>query len=238
MNKHLLSPRFVFQGVFFFASLLLLAACTNPKKDLKPKVGMINGHDYVDLDLPSGLLWATCNVEAPQPSNNGGYYAWGETSIKEDYSYKTLKYWSVERKYFLKYVTDDSEGFVDNRETLLAPDDAATMNWGIGWRTPTHAEWKELVNKRNCKWTWTMQNGKPGYLVTSKRNGNSIFLPAAGFFYDSDHLQDACERGCYWSSTLKSSSSVWNCYFGPSFYNADSAAARYSGQSIRPVATP
>ena len=243
MNKHLLSPRFVFQGVFFFASLLLLTACTNPKKDLKPKVGMINdnGHDYVDLNLPSGLLWATCNVGAEIPEAYGDYFAWGETKPKSDYSWSTLKYCNDGEGYsFSKYVINSDYGKVDNKTILDYSDDAATANWGGSWRMPTQEEWEELLDERNCKLTWTTQGEFNGYRVTSIRNGKSIFLPAAGYRYDTS-LNSAGSYGDYWSSSLSESYPRHAC--NGFFYSnirtpGNGCGYRFTGKPVRPVAAP
>ncbi len=128
-----------------------------------------NGHEYVDLGLPSGTLWATCNVGATTPEGYGDYFAWGETSTKEKYSRKTYS-------------------GLPNLTTLDASHDAATVNWGDGWRTPTAKEYNELHTECTCKWT-TFQ-GRQGYHITGK-NGNSIFLPAAGWYRGSKLKQYA-----------------------------------------------
>lgn len=139
----------------------------------------------VDLGLPSGIRWASCNIGATTPEGYGYYFAWGETDSKKDYSWATYKYANVGEFYhykFTKYCTDASSGdngFIDNKTVLEPEDDAATANWGDVWRMPTDAEWTEL--REQCTWTWTAQNGMNGYQVASKTNGNSIFLPAAGF---------------------------------------------------------
>ncbi len=93
-----------------------------------------NGHHYVDLGLPSGLLWAVCNVGAEKMEAYGDYFAWGETEPKDNYDWNTLKYWDYDVNYVTKYNYDD--GLV----TLEAEDDAATANWGGAWRTPKRVE--------------------------------------------------------------------------------------------------
>ena len=185
--------------------------------------GDLNGHAYVDLGLPSGLLWATCNVGASSPGDYGNYYAWGETTSKSDYSLSAYKY----------------SGHTDSHTVLESSDDAATANWGGSWRMPTHAEWVELNNSSNCTWTWTTQDGHDGYKVTSVKNGNSIFLPAAGCRYDTS-LSVAGSYGHYWSSSLGESSPgyAWDCYFYSSSHGADDSYSRCSGRSVRPVAAP
>ncbi|MBR6106215.1 MAG: hypothetical protein IKP81_14305 [Paludibacteraceae bacterium] len=148
--------------------------------------GQTGGYNYVDLGLPSGTKWATCNVGATQPAEFGTYYAWGETSPKKDYSWDSYKWCKNKEldKYgdpldFTKYVTDSIQGSVDNKTVLEPEDDAATVYLGDKWRTPTESEMKELKN--GCNWTWTNDyNGTnvAGMIGTSKTNGRTIFLPA------------------------------------------------------------
>ncbi|MBO7269682.1 MAG: InlB B-repeat-containing protein, partial [Bacteroidales bacterium] len=118
--------------------------------------GSENDHEWVDLGLPSGLKWATCNVGANTPEGYGDYFAWGETSPKNDYSWSTYKYCKGSKNTLTKYNTDSNYGTVDNKITLDLSDDAARANWGGKWRMPTKAEQDELIN--NCTWTWTTQN--------------------------------------------------------------------------------
>ena len=170
------------------------------------------GHEYVDLGL--SIKWATCNVGANKPEDYGDYFAWGETKPKKSYSSSNYSYTS-------------------NPTTLPLSADAARANWGGSWRMPTRAEQYELRN--NCTWTWTTQNGVKGYKVTSNKNGNSIFLPAAGYRSGSS-LDYAGSSGNYWSSSLNTSyaSSAYYLGFGSSridwYYRS-----RYYGYSVRPV---
>ena len=186
-----------------------------------------NGHEYVDLGLPSGLKWATCNIGATTPEDYGNYYAWGETTTKDTYTAENS----------LTYGLSDSElqvqGIIDGNQHLTPSYDAATANWGGAWRMPTKTEMQELVD--NCTWTWTTQNGVKGYKVASKTNSNSIFLPAAGFRYDGS-LYDAGSYGRYWSSTPNESDSnfAYGLYFGSSYHYV-SYYYRSDGQSVRPV---
>ncbi|MBO5718598.1 MAG: InlB B-repeat-containing protein, partial [Bacteroidales bacterium] len=161
--------------------------------------GSENDHEWVDLGLPSGLKWATCNVGANTPEGYGDYFAWGETSPKNDYSWSTYKYCKGSKNTLTKYNTDSNYGTVDNKTTLDLSDDAARANWGGKWRMPTKAEQDELIN--NCTWTWTTQNGVNGYKVTSNTNENSIFLPAAGSRNGTSVLHVGSD-GYYWSSSL------------------------------------
>ncbi len=200
----------------------------------KPKSGTLNGHDWVDLGL--SVKWATCNVGASSPSDYGGYYAWGETSTKSRYDWENLKYRTSGDSYdnvkFSKYVAESKYGTIGNKTTLDLSDDAARANWGSSWRMPTDAENEELCNK--CKWSWTSKNGHNGYTVTGP-NGNSIFLPAAGFRAGTDSY-GVGTSGFYWSSTLSSSisSSARYLYFNSSSHYTVYYYRRY-GQSVRPV---
>jgi hypothetical protein len=187
-------------------------------------VGGGDEHEYVDLGLPSGLLWATCNVGAETPEEYGDYFSWGETTPKGYYSWDNYQY--GDGSTITKYTGSDG------LTTLLPEDDAATANWGNDWRMPTKEEFQELYN--NTTVTWTQQNGVNGRLFTAT-NGNSLFLPAAGFRSDSS-LLDAGGIGVYWSSSLCTGSpyNAWYFYFNSNdyFMNYD---IRYDGQSVRPV---
>ncbi|MGM9818910.1 MAG: hypothetical protein ACI30B_08040 [Paludibacteraceae bacterium] len=151
-----------------------------------------NNHEYVDLGLPSGLKWATCNVGAITPEGYGNYYAWGEIATKETYEWSNYSDTSDGGSTFIKYTTD-------TKTVLDLEDDAANVNWGGKWRMPTKDEWQELID--NCTWTWTMYNGKFGYRVTSKTNGYSIFLIAAGTYLNTVLVGNNV-YGAYWTSSL------------------------------------
>ena len=175
--------------------------------------GSANGYDYVDLGLPSGLKWATCNVGAAKPEEYGDHYAWGETMPKSVYSSDS----------YLYFATSD---------VLSMDKDAARVNWGGQWRMPTDDEWTEL--RENCTWTWTNLNGKNGYEVKGA-NGNSIFLPAAGYRDGFDSYY-AGYYGYYWSSSLRAGNpdDAWGVYFGSDDVIRRSDG-RCCGQSVRPV---
>ena len=195
-----------------------------------PAVSIENGHEYVDLGLPSGTKWATCNVGATSPEEYGDYYAWGETEPKTTYSWRTYKYGPYYGE-LTKYCTDSDygkDGFVDNKTVLELADDAARVNWGGQWRMPTDDEWTEL--RENCTWTWTNLNGKNGYEVKGA-NGNSIFLPAAGYRDGFDSYY-----GYYWSSSLRAGNpdDAWGVYFGSDDVSRGSDG-RCCGRSVRPV---
>ena len=194
-----------------------------------------NGHAYVDLGLPSGLLWATCNVGATSPEDYGDYFAWGETTTKDEYDWSNYQHCNGSNTTMTKYCTNadyGNNGFVDNLTVLFPEDDAATANWGGNWRMPTNAEWEELYN--NTTVVWTTQNGVNGHLFTAT-NGNSIFLPAAGYCSNGS-LNDAGSYGYYWSSSLNTGypSSAWCFYFNSGNYFMINYY-RYFGRSVRPV---
>ena len=190
------------------------------------------GHEYVDLGLPSGIKWATCNVGANSPEEYGGFYVWGETEEKEDYGWETYKWCNGSDESFTKYCTNRYLGIVDNKTVLDPEDDVAHVKWGGDWRMPTAEEQEELIN--NCTWEWTALNGVNGYRVTGP-NGNSIFLPAAGLREDTD----VCNRGnygYYWSSSLGrfGSDLAYSLYFYDGYWGWVNYY-RDLGQSVRPV---
>jgi uncharacterized protein (TIGR02145 family) len=193
-------------------------------------------HAYVDLGLPSGTKWATCNVGADSPEDYGDYFAWGETTPKDTYNWSAYQYcMGSSSTTMTKYCTDASygyEGFTDDLTTLLPEDDAATANWGEGWRMPTKAEWQELYN--NTTVTWTTQNGVSGRLFTAA-NGNSLFLPAAGYRNNSN-LSGAGSYGRYWSSSLHTDypDCAWGFGFSSDGFRVD-RNTRIFGFTVRPV---
>ena len=189
---------------------------------------------YEAVDLGLSVKWATFNVGASKPEEYGGYYAWGETEEKENYDWNTYKWCNGSDYTMTKYCTYSSYGTVDYKTVLDPEDDVAHVKWGGSWRMPTKAEQDELRN--NCTWTWTTQNGVKGYKVTSKTNGNSIFLPAAGFRYGSG-LNYSGSYGFYWSSSLHEGCS-YNAYylvFYSGYYDWNYLNCRYYGFSVRPV---
>ena len=157
---------------------------------------MENGYEYVDLGL--SVKWATCNVGATEPEEYGYYFAWGETKPKSTYYYhwETYKLCNGKEYSLTKYNNRRNYGTIDNKTVLEAADDAATANWGGSWRMPTDVELTELCEQ--CTWTWTTQNGVKGFNVTSKSNGNSIFLPAAGYCFGTS-FDYVGEQVFYWS---------------------------------------
>lgn len=201
--------------------------------------GDANGHDWVDLGLPSGLKWATCNVGADSPEEYGDYFAWGETSTKTIYSYETYtwSYGNDDSVWLTKYCTSSDYGVVDNIKTLSLSDDAARNNWGGGWRIPTMREFAELINSEYCSTEWTSVKGVYGLKVISKANGNSIFMPAADYKWDTRYGFDSSICGHYYSSTLGHAyypRDAYNLRFDESIVSI-AEEERMAGLTIRPV---
>ena len=152
--------------VLFILSTIIIFYSCGPK------------HEYVDLGLPSGTKWATCNVGANTPEEYGDFYAWGETETKSEYT--------EENCVTCGESIDDISGNPNY--------DVARAKWGGSWRMPTKEDIIELIE--NCTWKWTAQNNVSGYKVTGS-NGNSIFLPA---IVDSSYVILRW-LGSYWGST-------------------------------------
>ena len=224
-------------GKFFtlatiFVAAFMLGSCS--KDDEEENDVNIVEHEYVDLGLPSGTLWATCNVGASKPEEYGDYFAWGETSPKGKYDWSTYK-WCDGLEFTLnKYCTNSTYGLEDGKKELEPEDDAATVNWGSDWRMPSLDQIEELCNSDNTTTEWTTLNGVNGRLITSKANGKSLFLPAAGV-RGSSSLALADSHGFYWSRSLSEdptgafilhfkSDNIYSDYYW-----------RENGQSVRPV---
>ena len=199
--------------------------------------------DWVDLGLPSGTLWATRNVGASAPEDYGDYFAWGETQPKND-SVNTYMWYRSDNYYpyysgYTKYCTVGDYGYnglVDNKTELDPSDDAATANWGAEARMPSFEQFQELCDY--CTWQSTQHNGVYGQLATGP-NGNTIFLPAAGYRW-LESLNDVGSDGVYWSRTLNSSSpnNAYHLYFRSGVVSGDVVwydFNRYGGFSVRAV---
>ena len=250
-------------------SLVAFVSCSDDDKENASSnggssghAGTENGHEYVDLGLPSGTKWATCNVGASKPQDYGNYYAWGETTTKSTYSWSTYKYGS-EYDELTKYCNSSSygkDGFTDSKTTLDLSDDAAYVNWGGKWRMPTKAQQDEL--RKQCYWVWTSSynnSNVAGYIVYKAKISSDkgqkiykdktpsssyslsdahIFLPAAGGRHDGV-LLNAGFNCSYWSSsrTAGASFDAWRVDF--TSFNVDYVngydAYRYLGQSVRAV---
>ena len=242
--------------IYFLATCCLamcLSACSGDGNK-----GTENGHEWVDLGLPSGTKWATCNIGATKPEEFGNYYAWGEVTPKEVYDVSTSKYgydkltkYNIESRY-------GRNGFADGKTTLELEDDAAHFNWGGKWRMPTQAQQDEL--RALCYWVWTESyngSGVKGYIVYKAKDEADkgvkvfkdisplssyslsdahIFMPAAGDGFSGD-LGNAGSGG-YWSSSLNTDGpiSAWSVNFysdNVSYYYAFDL--RFCGQSVRAV---
>ena len=204
---------------------------------------IINGHEWVDLGLPSGTLWATCNIGAESPEEFGSYFAWGETKPKKSF------YWSNYRYYTKEYLEPDDyeyydvkitkycnrsdqgyNGFTDGLLELLPEDDAATANWGDEWQMPSKEQCEELLNSEYTTIVWSTLNNIEGTTITSKVNGNSIFLPYAGFYFEGDDYEWP-DSPC-WSRSLDQ-----NNWYAVSFCGDVGSwlMDRHYGLTVRPV---
>lgn len=185
--------------------------------------------DAIDLGL--SVRWADHNVGATTPEGYGKFYAWGETSSKNTYDWSTYK-WGSDMYSLTKYCFLPAYGTNDGKRTLEKADDAASVNWSSDWRTPTYAEFEELLN--NCTWTWTSVNGVKGYKVTSKKNSNSIFLPATGHITDSEP-SNVGETGFYWTAELSGNPAAAAGFYMYSSQKDFMNYMRYFGLCVRPV---
>ena len=211
----------------------------------------------VAVDLGLSVKWASCNVGASSQLEYGDYFAWGETSPKTEYNYNSYK-WNVGPTMFMtKYCADDEcgyNGFKDNNVTLDPEDDAAVVNWGGGWRTPTAAEWEELME--DCVWELGTLDGVYGARVSGKKSGYTdkwIFIPAAGVWHPSDgttkpqtvdyreatNMMAPGASGYYWSSSLREDYAVTaqhlNFFYFNKAYVTLPANDRVFGMPVRPV---
>ena len=227
--------------IFYLVTLVIFSLLFVQCEKEPDGKGVHEGHEFVDLGLPSGLKWAAYNVGAESPEQSGDYFAWGEVEPKSYYFWDTYKYSGDKDSTFTKYCTDTLcglNGFVDNKVQLDIEDDAAHVNWGGKWRIPTADEIDDL--RYSCTWEWTTQNGVIGLLGTSRVEGytdRTIFFPAAGYMLE-DSLQYGEDYifGLYWSKSahdyldplysssvflfLKNSDRIEFNYFYPRFVGA------------------
>jgi len=192
--------------------------------------------EWVDLGLPSGLLWASCNMGASKPAEYGGYYAWGETGLKAVYDESTYKYCTNgdinQLTKYCSYSDYGYAGYVDTLTLLEPSDDVATVVLSADAFIPTLEDWQELLD--NTTATWTSLDGVEGRRFVGS-NGNSIFLPAAGYRTGS-HIEIAGWTGCYWSSSLSVKYPGVACDFDFGFDFQDTGyGIRFNGQSVRAV---
>jgi hypothetical protein len=197
-------------------------------------------YDYVDLGLPSGTIWAKCNIGANEEIEYGDYFAWAETEIKKSYDWVTYKYCNGNYNELTKYCNDTLFGrdgiFADNITELEPEDDVVHINMGGKWNIPTKEQFKELLDNTTNEWIIDY-NGTSvnGVLLTSKHNDNTLFFPAGGFIYNSKQLLYN-QSGTYWSSVVdqKSSDEAFCFYFRDDNLYIDSKD-RCNGRHIRPV---
>ena len=214
-------------------------SCSEDEEKNEPVNASIE-HEFVDLGLPSGTLWATCNIGADAPEEYGAYFAWGETTRKDIYTWETYKWCKGSYSTMTKYCTDSNNGTVDGKRELDPEDDAAYVCWGASWRMPTTEQQKELIEK--CTWEPKTLKGVNGRLVTGP-NGKTLFFPAAGY-YEDGLLHDAGSSCSCWSRSCYTSNMISNhdysaCDIG--FYSDDLCYLngkyhlRYYGHSVRAV---
>ncbi len=189
------------------------------------------GHKYIDLGLPSGRLWATCNIGAENPEDKGTYFAWGETAGKAIYDWSTYTWCDGSFDSLTKYCSNIAYGTVDGKKSLdIDSDDAARVNWGGRWRTPNKKDAEELI--KACTWEWISTNNVQGYKIIGP-NGKHIFLPAIPA---TSKIQDNW-IGDYMLSELyivPEAGHAYNLFFERAEYVVGSIP-RCDGQNIRAV---
>lgn len=173
-------------------------------------------YEYVDLGLPSGRLWATCNIGADKPTDSGDYFAWGATEPYNLDDCNTDNY----KKTDAASITE-----IDDEH------DAATVLWGKEWRMPTLTDFAELIEHTEFEF---VENDELNYAVyTSKINGKKLIFPAAGYV-DGSTLYSRGSHGYYWSRTRVSSAYAWRLLvYSGGQYMYDNY--RFDGFSVRPV---
>lgn len=238
----------------------MFVACEKEDDGNEPK-------QVVDLGLPSGILWATCNVGATNPWKSGDYFAWGETTTNSKNNWKTYSFCKGTDKSLTKYCSDaefGNDGFCDTLNTLEVCDDAASANWGNDWTTPTAENFQELYNE--CYWVWTnnySNKGVYGYIIYKAKeksdrgaivyssdgmpsesyslNDAHIFLPAVGYREDMEIFGAEDDGvGFYWTVSLNADypSDALSCCFSGNNVNVKNSGGRRSGMSVRPVKRP
>lgn len=182
-------------------------------------------HEYVDLELPSGLLWATTNIGAKKPGEIGNFFAFGVTTPQENYSASSYKYNGYEKSDFI------TAKVIDDNYNLTEYNDPATKNWGEEWKTPSSKDFEELMNY--CVWQWSEKDGTSCIMFTSKKNGKSIYLPCGGY-YKNDEIIAGGYRGYYTTSTM-GYSSISNTLYTHQEGVFLSTMVNSNGKNVRPV---
>lgn len=227
--------------LFPIVVLSLLLSCSKPapkqeeQPEPEPEPTFYMDHEYVDLGLPSGILWAACNVNAALPGESGDYFAWGELEPKENYDWTTYKYCDGKASKMTKYCQSTNFGEVDYKTVLEPSDDVAAVEWGGNWRMPTQLERSELV--LNCKFSLSYKDGNNVLKITGP-NGNSIYVPTAGYRLQKEILYGG--ECCYfWTSTLYSAESCYSyCIFAKYNFSGWDKEFRCIGMPVRPVFVP
>ena len=234
------------------SAALAVAAILKQLEEIKAKIGATptppsaEEVEYVDLGLPSGLKWASCNLGATSPEQPGEYYAWGETAPKEDYgtdTYKYLKRVTLEGGSIVhrltKYCTvpaDGLDGFTDGKTQLEPADDAATVRLGAPWRMPTEAEITELLE--GCTWSKETINDTPCIRATSKANGKSIVICVTGWA-EGKGYEERHTTAAFWASTLHTKDPLEGATYieqgMETFEPTLGRGSRFIGIPIRPV---
>ncbi len=221
---------------------MLVACSSDDNEDTKD---FQKEHKFVDLGLPSGTLWACCNIGANSPEEYGDYFAWGEIkgnrSGKTDFSWGTYKWAKGSKDTLIKYNTKSKFGSVDNKTELDLKDDAAYANWGSKWRIPSIEQFEELYNSKYTTTEWTTLNGIRGRYIISKKNNNYIFLPAGGILSDYSLENELIHKeGHYWSRSLDSDypCEAWSSAIYVHEADLITLSYRYKGFNIRPVYVP
>lgn len=251
------------KGLLIGALLLTGCCCHDDDNDTDPvPVDPYNGHAYVDLGLPSGLKWATCNVGATKPEEYGDYFAWGDTvpyyssqdpltwkeGKSDGYDWPSYTWCKGSYNTLTKYCNKSNygkDGFTDSKTTLDPEDDAASYQWGGIWRMPTNDDFDELIATKDntADYTWTWCDGSTtkyagtdvkGWQIVRISTGATLFLPAAGSRGGS-YLYNVGYYGNYWSSSLNDNpGGAWDIFFHSSYVGTDYGSRNY-GQSVRPV---
>lgn len=194
--------------------------------------GTAGGHTYVDIG--TSVLWSACNIGGTHPLMPGTYFAWGETTPKETYTWDTYKHCDAKHR-LTKYnyqKESGSKGMTDDIYTLTPEDDAAVQNWGEGWRMPTKEEFDEL--RSQCTWEWIKTENTNYYKVTGP-SGKSILLPACGCIKNTKRIMNK-DNGCLWSSSISDNIPEHGCeltQYATGYWTG--SADRFYGEPIRPV---
>lgn len=198
------------------------------KKSDNPNQGYDISMEYVDLALPSGNLWAKTNIGAKTEYDYGSKFAFGETTTKEKYMEDSYRWLNQSSNEYTKYTIDGINA--DGKTILESADDAAQKTLGSSWKTPTQNDFREMVNY--CSSKWETINGVSGRRFTGA-NGNSIFMPAAGFTYWYSQYKD--ELGYYMTANVESNERIWLFYFSDSETNTYWRNVKYQGYSVRAI---